>query len=255
MSAHPSRVLIVAGGYGTRLREALAERDYPEGFPKHLLATGNPDGETLLGRIATQAQEAPVDHRPRIYANPKNAPWFRTDPVVGRAAQIVTGRYDNFLLPILAPITQRSERVLGCAGDFYAEFTWDDMLDAHESSRFPVTFLVGTSVAVDEGLRYRVADTGQIVGMERPERTKPGDLINIGAYIFEPAGSVLRRLQELTASRRLARAETIAEHLIQAGLVGAYEVPNSHSFNVNTIEVYDALLRYTMARRQANSAA
>lgn len=239
-----SGVHIAAGGHGTRLRRVMDAMHLGPDYPKHLLPTGNPDGETLLGRIVRQAAEAPVDGPVIIHANEQNFRAFEHHPDVSSEARVVAGDYQGSLEPFTANMLGKRQRTLGSAGDFYADFSWREMLDAHESNRFPVTFMVGRTVAVEGGAVFDVDDTGRINALRRTLRTDEADIINIGAYIFEPHETVIRALDNLYRSSRGERIseETVANELIARRLVGAYMIKGA--FNVNTPETYAALLNH-----------
>ena len=237
-------VHIVAGGYGTRLREFMDDKGYEQSYPKHLLPTGKPNGETILGRIVRQAMSAPTDAPPIIHANEQNAPSIEGHPDIDPSAEVKVGNYPNCLLPILANLTQTRKRTFGCAGDFYADFSWDDMVTSHDAQPYPITFMVGRTVEVDRGLTFDVSENGKIERMKRVERSNSDDLINIGVYMFDPRETVMDALEALATKRQLDKASSIANHLIGEGLVGAYILPST-PYNVNTGETYAALLEHT----------
>lgn len=240
----PSGVQIVAGGYGTRLREVMDGMGYDERYPKHLLPTGGPHGETVLGRIVRQSLGAPTDGPVVIHANRHNAPSIFKHPDIDRSVSVRVGDYPNFLMPFLTNLLEFRKRTLGCAGDFYADFSWDEVIASHEDGQYPVTFMAGRTVAIDHGLTFDVSDAGKIERMKRAERTSSEDLVNIGVYVFDPQEPVLGALESLIKSRQAASASTIANRLISEGLVGAYVVPGT-PYNVNTGETYAALLEHT----------
>ncbi len=217
---------------------------YEQSYPKHLLTTGGPNGETLLGRIVRQAIAAPTDVPPIIHANEQNAPSIEGHPDIDPSAEVKVGNYPNFLLPILAKLVHSRKRTLGCAGDFYADFSWDEVVASHDAQPYPITFMVGRTVEVDGGLTFDVSENGKIERMKRVARTNSGDLVNIGVYMFDPRETVMDALEALTAKRQLDKASSIANHLIGEGLVGAYILPGT-PYNVNTGETYAALLEHT----------
>ncbi len=243
-----NRIHIVAGGHSTRLREKIESLGHGSEYPKHLLPTGNPGNETLLGRVVRQALDAPGSPSVTVHANSTNELAFRAHPDVGPWAEIRIGSSPNFLSAIISPELPAGNRALGCAGDFYAQFNWKDMLDHHEKSPFPVTFLAGNTAPAHNGLVFDVDADGQLTGMNRVERTSPEDLINIGAYIFDPDQEVLKILADLTAARRAEQAITIARTLMCEGLIGVYVVPGT-PFNVNTPDTYEALRTHTSVNR------
>lgn len=250
----PNGVQIVAGGYGTRLREVMDGLGYEQGYPKHLLPTGGPNGETILGRIVRQALEAPTNGPPTIHANQQNAPFIEKHPDIHPSAQVSVGNYSNFLLPFLKNLSQSRNRTLACAGDFYADFAWASMVARHDSQPYPITFMVGRTIQVDGGSIFDISEDGQIQRMEKVERTRSGDLVNIGAYILDPQETVMDALEALASQRKLDKARDIANYFIHEGLVGAYILPST-PYNVNTGETYAALLDHTCRNALADRGA
>ncbi len=238
-------VHVAAGGHGNRIRRVMDAMHLGADYPKHLLPTGGVDGETLLGRIVRQAMAAPVEGPVVIHANERNAPIFAAHPDIEPGARIDVRPFDNSLGPFVNGVLETGERTLGSAGDFYADFTWEDMLNAHESGRYPVTFMVGRTVAVEGGAVFDVEDSGRISGLRRALRTDESDIINIGAYIFDPHKDVIGALEKVCrqASRERVSEEAIANELISRRLVGSYMIAGA--FNVNTPETYRALLDHT----------
>ena len=237
-------VYIAAAGHGTRLRGAMTDANIEQSYPKHLLPTGNGE-ETLLGRIVRQSLEAPVLGAPVIYANEENRWAIAGHPDVDRRAHVVVSPHEHSFSPFVDSLRQTRQRILGSAGDFYADFDWADVLDHHESGDYPVTFVAARSVAVEKGAVFDIDDSGEIIAFRRSPRTEESDFINIGVYVFDPEKSVLRIVSEIEAARGLpSKEEALVEELIAKRLLGAYVIEGA--FNINTVETYDALLRHTM---------
>lgn len=242
-----SSLHIAAGGNGLRAREGMLEMGFSPDLPKHLLPTGGPDGETLLGRIVQQALEAPTTEPITLYANSTNREIFEAHPQVGPYVHTVVEHFDNSLGPFYNNTLSKKERTLGCAGDFYADFTWDELLDEHESASFPVTFMVGHSVEIERGAVFEVEDDGKITGLRREGRSDASALINVGVYVFDPQRDVMNIIASLirqatSRNERLAE-DVVVNALIEAGLAGAYVLPKM-PFNVNTGQTYQALLKH-----------
>jgi hypothetical protein len=249
---------IAAAGEGSRLRPTMRGLGFPDDLPKHLLPTGNPDDETLLGRIVRQSLASPQLAAPVIYANPNNAAAIRSHPDVDPRAHITTAPADTSFGDFMRTLVGRGAITLGASGDHYAEtFSWDNLLDHHGSNNYPVTIVTARCLAVDEGAVYRVTDTGQIAAFQRVGRTTPEDTINIGLYVFEPSRLVLDSLARVgvnahTVERPMSVSpEKIVTALIEDGLVGSYELPEGTSYNVNTAETYDGLLLHTASLHDA----
>ncbi len=237
-----SRVDIAAGGHGTRIREFMVEVGHEPDFPKHLLPTGGPEDETLLGRIVRQSFDTPTVDDVIIHANSNNAGYFESHPDVDPRADVIAGNYGRSLDPFFDQLVKAEERVLGCAGDFYADFSWQDLLEWHDAHRFAVSFVVGHSAALDGGAIFDVAKNGKI---ESLKRAKPDqhELINVGIYVIDPTKVVID-----AAARHMQNAsvtdETIVSELIDLGVAGAYALEGT-PYNVNTVATYHALLDHT----------
>lgn len=246
-------VHIAAGGHSTRMREVMNSMELGPDYPKHLLPTGGPNGETLLGKIVRQALEAPVDGPPIIHANLQNAQPIAEHPDVDPAVRmIINDNYENSLSPFLDNLAATQARTLGSAGDLYADFSWQAVLDAHESGRHPVTFVVGQTAVAEGGAVFDIADSGEVTQFRRTLRTTEADFINIGVYVFDPQREILRALEDLARARNggVLKEDVIAAELISHRLVGAYVVAGA--FNVNTSETYQALLAHTQTQDQVD---
>lgn len=249
-------VHIAAAGNGERIRTMMSELGFPPNFPKHLLPIGENNEGTLIGRVIQQALQPPVTEQPIVYANENNVEAFRQHPEVGPYARIVIGSFDNSLGPFIANVTHNERRTLGCAGDFYADFSWDKVLDAHESHGFPLTFMVGRTIEVDGGAVFDVADNLQIKRLRRADRTSNSEFINVGVYIFDPTKKVLEILNEMTKKAKIQnvrlKEDLVVHAMINHGLAGAYVLPST-PFNVNTSETYKALLAHTREQSDRSS--
>lgn len=244
---------IAAAGKSTRLREHITELGYPNGYPKLLLPTGRSDGETLLGRVTRQALEAPVPGFVTIHTSEENERYLRQNPDIsplidGAEVRLARVEYGNSFRPFLPKLVKEGVRVLGSSGDFYAEFSWADVLDTHESNNYPVTFVVGQTVAVDNGAVFDVSDNGLITDFARVDRTKQSDLVNVGIYVFDPTDTVLSTLSSIVSSRYLASEEDIVTTLIAKGLMGAHVLERT-PYNVNSAETYQALLAHAQTEQ------
>lgn len=235
-------VQIAAGGYGTRLRAEMDRLGYQD-VPKHLLPTSPGGSETLLGRIVRQALSAPGEGKVTIHANEQNCLQILDHPDIDTRAKVVVSRFDNSLGPFTDHLQRSGQRTLGCAGDFYADFSWEGFVASHDAAGYPVSFMVGRTVAVDGGATFDIADDGQITALYRADRTAPSELINIGAYIFDADSMVLKILDEMTGLDTPSKEDVLVQRLIGGGLVGAYVI-DGVPFNINTLETYQALLDF-----------
>lgn len=235
----PISVHIAAGGHGTRLREHMTELGYADTFPKHLLPTGGTDKETFLGRVVRQVSVVPNALPPVVWVNESNLEHIRLHPDIPSYAQITPGNHANFFVPMIEDLATNSKRVIGCAGDFYAEVDWGDLLTFHESTPYPVTFVAGNTIPVEKGLVYTVEADGKVAGFERSDKTEGHEMINVGVYVFDPDERIVNALQSVLQGKE----EHIAQALVDHGLLGLYILPTM-PFNVNTPETYRALLEH-----------
>lgn len=242
---------IAAGGRGTRLRSLMDSLGYEPNYPKHLLPTGGPNGDTLLGRIVRQALD--VTDEPVVYGSDSNIPIISTHTDIAPEARGVAAPPDaSFFGPFLRALLDQKTVVLGASGDHYIDTSpWLSLLETHDSGPFPVTLAAAQAAPLDKGLVYDVRDTGQIVGFRRVDRTNDEDLVNIGVYVISPAQSVLQSLAKIgickaNLDRPMAQpAETIAGQLVLDRLIGIHELPAGSAFNINNPEIYSGLLNHT----------
>lgn len=249
---------IAAGGQSSRLREYLNCAGLPDNYPKMLLPTGEPDDRTLLGRIIRQAQDTIDDSRVTVHTTCENGAHISAHkdiaPLLARErASIQYGVFQNSFHPFIPKVMKERGRVIGASGDFYADLDWEELLAAHDSSDYPVTFLVGRTVVVEEGAAFTVEDDGRISNFWRPPKSEGNELINVGVYVFEPTKPVLSALADLVSPSEVAKEEVIVNRLIDSGLLGAYVLPST-PFNVNTPETYAALLEHTATQAHTPTA-
>ena len=233
-------VHIVAGGYGTRLRDHMSELGYDPSFPKHLLPTGGPNGETFLGKVIRQTRCIPGALPPIVYVNEENAPHIQNHPDIQPAPQLCAQPYSNSFEPMIDAVSRTKQRVIGCAGDFYASIDWRDLLGFHDDSKYPITFVAGLTVPVERGLAYTIAEDSRVISFERSNMTTANEMINVGIYVFDPEPRALSVLHHV----KHAKEEQIAQALVDDELLGLYTLPTM-PFNVNTKETYRMLLEHT----------
>jgi hypothetical protein len=240
---------IAAAGQAMRLREHITELGFPENYPKLLLPTGNPNDETLLGRIIRQSLDAPIDGSITVHTSDTNMPHIVKHPDIEplldeHTVKLETMEYGNGFLAFIPKLVESKIRVIGSSADYYADFRWGSILDQHESNPFPVSFVAGQTAPVEGGLVFDVEDSGKVNGFHRPDRTKATDLINVGVYIFEPSKAVLGALNGLVGRDFIAKEEIIVRQLTEKGLLGLIPL-ESTPYNVNTPETYQNLLNHT----------
>lgn len=239
-----SGIDIAGAGYGERMQQRLIEMGLEPTYPKLLLPTGGPDGETLAGRIIRQSLTAPIEGPTVLHANIYTYATIEAHPDIDERAQVTTVEHGNTFRPFVNKLLEHQVRVHGSHADFYADFSWSDFLDAHESNQYPVTFAVARSVPIERGAVFTIDDLDKITGFTRTEQTDGTELLNMGAYIFDPQKDVLRAMQDCIHQTKLSNEETIVTTLIERNLVGAYIMPHTF-FNINIPPTYDALLAYT----------
>lgn len=245
MIKNPESGIDIAGaGYGERMQQRLIELGLEPTYPKLLLPTGGPNGETLAGRIVRQSLTAPIEGPTVLHANVDTYATIEAHPDIDTRAHVTTVEHGNTFRPFVNKLLEHEVRVHGSHADYYADFSWSDFLDAHESNPYPVTFAVARSVPIERGAVFTVDDLDRITGFTRTEQTDGTELLNMGAYIFDPDKAVIRALQDTIKDGRMASEEVIVKTLIARQLAGAYIMPNTF-FNINIPPTYDALLAHT----------
>jgi NDP-sugar pyrophosphorylase family protein len=240
---------IAAAGKSSRMRPAIEALGHGENFPKHLLPTGAPGGETLLGRIIRQSRVVPTTDGTYVYTNRENKSYIQnrieTAPDHDVSFIASDNTIDNFFIPFMQELLIRRHRLVAGSGDHYMDdsFDWRDLVANHNAHDYPITFLSARSIPVSRGAVFTV-QSDQITSFDRPPLTTPEDRINIGLYVFDPTKEVLAIGRRILEARSAFDADDTAGLLISEGLVGTY-TPDSVAYNVNNPETYDALLRHT----------
>jgi NDP-sugar pyrophosphorylase family protein len=240
-------VIISAGGEGSRIRGFMTqELGLPEDFPKPLLPTGGPDNETLIGRIIRQASTESLVSPPIVSVTERNMAHMVAHPDIPDVVYD-TSSYVFALDPMYYRLRRTGARVLGCASDFYSDFSWEDFIEQHEEKGAAMSVLVSRS---DEPVQAAVFDvdpiTQRITSLRRPQTSSSQDYTNVGAYILDPTPEMLdvldRRLPANTADSQAN--DVIFLEIMRCGLATSVEWEGTH-VNVNTPSEYQALLRHT----------
>jgi len=222
---------VSAGGNNTRLKNFLKENF--NNIPKHIL----PLPTKRLTIIETIIENA-SNHFDRIIieANSQNiifiSPFFFN---LLKVKTVIDNICSGPLGPIIRILQEKKERVYGCAGDYYCNFSWADFENFHNSHNMPVSILVSKSVPTPKGAKFNV-NSGKIMSWERVECTSGNELINIGGYIIDPAEKILKAIREITWHKE----DVFFDLLIKHGFIGAYD-PGGIGFNINTPIIYKSL--------------
>lgn len=240
--------IIAAAGEGSRLREFMrTELDLPDDYPKHLLPTGNPGGETLLGRIVRQTSGDNFSDVPIVNTTTHAAHYILTHPDIAPTPRIDTERFVFSMDPFYYRVRRTGERVIACVGDFYSDINWQEFTRQHEESSAAVSLITHRASTPVQAAVFDIdTQTSRVTAIRRPTAGGQGEYCNVGAYIFDPVDALLAVFeQHLAEDPRDARADdSVFAGLIHAGLVGAVRLEGSH-FNINTPREYQALLDHT----------
>lgn len=240
-------VTVTAAGEGSRIREYMTQAlGMPGDYPKHLLPTGAPDDETLIGRIIRQASTDGFAEAPVINTTPTTMEYMMRHSDVGEVTYD-TERFVFSMDPLYYRLRRTGRRVLGCAGDFYSDFEWSDFVEKHEKSGAAMSLLVNrTTTPVMAAVFDIDSQSGRVVGLRRPDRSPEGAVTNVGAYVIDANQDVLDVMDRyLPRHPQDAHADdTVFSHLMEAGLVGAIEIGQNH-YNINTAQEYEALCSFT----------
>jgi len=245
-----SPVIITAAGEGSRIRDYMtSELGLPEDYPKHLLATGGPNGETLLGRIIRQSSIEPLP-KPIVNVSETTMHHIEEHPDVSGVV-FDTEKFRFSLDPLYYQLRRTGARVIGCAGDFYSDFNWKTFLDHHQASGAAMSLLVNQTTDPVKAAVFGVnPETHIITGLDRPESSREYDYTNIGAYIIDPTDDVLKVLDSFLPPKPNDTSgntnDTIFRQFINRKLAGAVLVEGAH-FNINTPDEYLALRQHTKA--------
>lgn len=226
---------VSAGGINSRIKQYLDERC--DGIPKHLLPIPGREN-SLLEEILFQG-ETFFDHI-RVWSNEYNILDFAGLVPNHHTTQFTVDRkMSGPLGPVIRYLLGRKQRAFGCAGDYYCEFLWQDMVAFHESHKQPVTILTARSAPFPNAATFTRQAEGKIDSWVRKDQSTEDDLVNVGCYIFDPDPALMRILRELERHKEDPTFDALIEH----GMLAGY-VPECPGFNVNTEETYGSLRKY-----------
>jgi NDP-sugar pyrophosphorylase family protein len=232
---------IAASGTGSRMGPAIEAMGF-EGLPKHLLPTGDPSGETLIGRNLTLAEN--ISNDVVVHVNSDNQAVIQSQLALP-GHRLITDPEVRPLGPFtFATSINPGETAASVAGDVYLqECPWQAAVDNHSVTPEPITFLVGRVLAPAGSAVFALDNTGKITGFERPTEPAFG-YRNIGLYIFTLTPPVVELVEEYAGLSTPAMEDKFALDAIAAGLVRAQAYPGVF-FNTNNGSDYAALQAHT----------
>jgi NDP-sugar pyrophosphorylase family protein len=239
MAETNQHITISAAGKATRIRDWMCEQGFPEGTPKSALPTGA--GETLLGRIVRQAM--PIGH-PQIFGNYDTMRGLGEIEDLPRDVTLVVNRnITGPLGPIYLDTLRTEKQSYMAAGDFWADFSWQDFVDFHNDHDKLASILVAPSVPTMQGARFNVQADGSVQSWERVERTTNSDLINIGCYIMDGQDEGMREVIS-RLNPKTHKEDPFNDAMIAIDSLAAF-VLNGPAFNANNSSVYQAMVKYS----------
>lgn len=245
-------VIVTAAGESSRIRSMMNDRGFPGDYPKHLLPTGGPGGETLLGRILRQASALPNSQLPIVYVTETSLAYMQAHPDIG-PAKYRTEKFGFSMDPIYYQLRRTGSRVLGCAGDFYSDFSWSSFLAEHEQSNQPVSVLAGNACGSEDAAIFEISNQGVVTGFSRPTISGPDDYRNIGAYIIDYDSKVSAVMDELLPENPALApdGDAVFCRMVSLGLVGAVTSVGTQHYNINVAAEYEIMLSSLSAHSEA----
>lgn len=236
---------IIAGGESTRMRPIMDELGYPSDYPKHLLTTGNKGGETLVGRMITQAQTAPQIGRLTLHASQATEGYFtdHLEAVALRGVKIRTDTPKGNFGALVTSYLEGPNDIVAASGDSYVDTTWRELLDFHADHDLPVTYLVGRSLPVEQAAIFQAQGIKAVGWRREPGFSSPDDLINVGLYVFSQHPAVQKVLEAADSFE----GAVITDALIDEGLLAVYAAKQT-IYNVNNPSVYCELIAANISK-------
>jgi NDP-sugar pyrophosphorylase family protein len=143
--------------------------------------------------------------------------------------------------PICREILEIRQRVYGCAGDFYLDFSWKEFENFHLIKNKPISILIAPSLSMPDGALLELDQNNVVISWRRLNRTRDFDLINIGAYIIDPLPEVI----DIISKFKVHKEDYFFNMFIPKQLVAAYN-PGTIGFNINTQETYEKMCKFLM---------
>lgn len=222
-------LIISAGGRSSRIRELLNDFNPRMDIPKHILPLVG-FGTTLLGNILNCASGFFDSFEISVGPGQK---FFEGAFTLNSGVQITEDFFHTGPLgPQVRCLLDNQERVFGCAGDFFLDFSWENFLEFHESHSGPVSIIIARSFPTTKGACFYL-EGGKVIGWERVSKTQSPDFINIGVYIMDPVPNLLLVLARLKCHKE----DNFFDILIPKGMIYAY-APEVMGFNVNTPQTF-----------------
>ena len=215
----PVKAVILAGGFGTRLRPLSCTR------PKTLFPLVNkPLLEWIFERLAKN------DVSEAILAVNKLTEFHIKQQRIAKSGLKVRYSHDPPKTPLgTAGPVKKAEKLIGhdapflvLNGDIFADLSYKELFEKHKKKKAMATIAL---CKVEDPSRYGVAEMTQNERIERfiekpPKGTAPSNLINAGVYVLNP--EVLQLIPEGKAVSmereifpKLAQEQSLYGHLIQ----------------------------------------
>lgn len=149
--------------------------------------------------------------------------------------------------PLYYRLRRTGNRVMGCAGDLYSEFSWEAFIEDHETHGAAMSLLVSKTTDPVEAAVFDIDhESGTINGLRRPTQSSYGDYTNVGVYIIDPTEPLLEVLDTyLPEDPADAQPnDTVFSQILNGGLARGVQLEGRH-VNINTLNEYRDLQAYT----------
>lgn len=231
------RLIVIAGGQGSRIKEMFSDEIAP--FTKHFLPLPEKGG-SIIGSIIEKSR--PYFDVIELSGSHNTLEFLK--PIFSNDLSIEISEDNAMIGPLYPPfkrLLSEKTRVHACCGDIYSNFNWDEMEAFHNKHGGPVTILIAKSFPAEKAACFSVDEHGCIYDWERKKESTNQDLINIGAYIFDPDPKLDAIANNLVETGR-CKEDLFFQKCIEKGILHGYVDPD-FSCNINIPSVYHALVR------------
>jgi len=208
-------VIVLAGGLGTRLRDAVPDVPKPlapvAGRPFLDILLGGLDGKPWIGKIVLA-----IGHMAdRIVAAYSGRKMFSFDIIfsveceplgTGGAARLALDRTET-------------PEVLVLNGDSFVEADWEDFIDRHRCMGYPLSMVLRQVADVERYGRVVLDEQGRVLRFEEKRAGAGPGLVNAGAYLFDR-----RLLERVPIGRNLSMEVDLMPGFLQEGAGGVVTV-------------------------------